>query len=259
MKKFCGSLTILILTFCLIKEQAASEEIKDQNNLIHSPLVADLSEDLIAITTRFTGTEVLLFGATNGIGDVIVVVRAPSSQVTVRQKGRVGGVWINKEGVIFNNVPGFYHLASSRSIDKLLPPTVLKKEQIGAENLSVVSATKADGLDISTYKKALIRNKKRSGLYNSQPGKITFLSNRLFKTSVDFPSSVPIGKYSAIVYLVHNGKIIDRTTTPLQVQNTGFEAKVYAFANNQPSYYGIVAVVIALFAGWLASVMFRNV
>ena len=46
MKKFCGSLTILILTFCLIKEQAASEEIKDQNNLIHSPLVADLSEDL---------------------------------------------------------------------------------------------------------------------------------------------------------------------------------------------------------------------
>ena len=31
-----------------------------------SPLVVDLSDDLIAITTGFTGTEVLLFGATAG-------------------------------------------------------------------------------------------------------------------------------------------------------------------------------------------------
>ncbi|MBI36243.1 MAG: hypothetical protein CL568_01490 [Alphaproteobacteria bacterium] len=259
MNKFCSSLVILVVALCLVKEQANSEEIKNKNKLIYSALVADLSEDLIAITTRFTGTEVLLFGATNGIGDIIVVVRAPNSEVTVRQKGRVGGVWINKEGIIFNNVPGFYHLASSRPIDELLPQAVLKKEQIGAENLSVVPVTAAHGIDISSYKKALIRNKKRSGLYNTQPGKITFLSNRLFKTSVDFPSSVPIGKYSAVVYLVDNGTIIDRTKTPLQVQKTGFEAKVFEFANNQPSYYGIVAVVIALFAGWLASVMFRNV
>ena len=41
-------------------------------------LAADLSNDLIAITTRFTGAEVLLFGSTNGVGDIIVVVRAPS-------------------------------------------------------------------------------------------------------------------------------------------------------------------------------------
>ncbi|NNE84205.1 MAG: hypothetical protein HKN28_09575, partial [Alphaproteobacteria bacterium] len=51
-----------------------------------TPLVADLSENLIAITTGFTGTEVLLFGATEGVGDIIVVVRAPESQVVVRRK-----------------------------------------------------------------------------------------------------------------------------------------------------------------------------
>ena len=71
-------------------------------------LVADLSKDLIAITTRFTGAEVLLFGSTNGIGDIIVVVRAPESQVVVRRKKRTGGIWINSDRVIFKNVPGFY-------------------------------------------------------------------------------------------------------------------------------------------------------
>ena len=64
MNKFCSSLVILVVALCLVKEQANSEEIKNKNKLIYSPLVADLSEDLIAITTRFTGTEVLLFGAT---------------------------------------------------------------------------------------------------------------------------------------------------------------------------------------------------
>ena len=38
------------------------------------PLIADLSNHLIAITTGFTGTDVLLFGATDGPGDIIALV-----------------------------------------------------------------------------------------------------------------------------------------------------------------------------------------
>ena len=38
-------------------------------------LVADLSDHLIAITTGFVGTDVLLFGAIDGPGDVVVVVQ----------------------------------------------------------------------------------------------------------------------------------------------------------------------------------------
>ena len=38
------------------------------------PLVADLSNHPVAITTGFTGTDVLLFGATDGPGDVVIVV-----------------------------------------------------------------------------------------------------------------------------------------------------------------------------------------
>ena len=41
-------------------------------------LVADASRHLVAITTGFVGTKVLLFGATEGEGDVIIVVRGPA-------------------------------------------------------------------------------------------------------------------------------------------------------------------------------------
>jgi hypothetical protein len=42
---------------------------------VGQPLVADLSAHEISITTGFTGTELILFGATEGEGEVVVVVR----------------------------------------------------------------------------------------------------------------------------------------------------------------------------------------
>ena len=45
-------------------------------------LVAALSNHLVAISTGFSGTDVLLFGAIDGTGDVVVVVRGPESVAT---------------------------------------------------------------------------------------------------------------------------------------------------------------------------------
>lgn len=224
-----------------------------------SPLVADLSEDLIAITTGFTGTEVLLFGATEGAGEIIVVVRAPESRVVVRRKERVGGVWINADSLAFDKVPGFYHIAASRPLADLLTETVLEREQIGVQNLSLPALTSATEDEIGAFATALIRNKQRAGLFNEKLGEISFLGNRLFRTQVKFPSNVPTGVYTATVYLVDNGAIIDRTDTPLQVRKTGFEANVFEFANQRSAIYGLFAIFIALVAGWFAGIVFRNV
>src|SRR5216683_635354 len=49
-------------------------------------LIADLTSHLIAITTGFTGASVVLFGATDGPGDVVVTVRGPDREMTVRRK-----------------------------------------------------------------------------------------------------------------------------------------------------------------------------
>ena len=74
------------------------------------PLVADLSDHLIAITTGFTGKELLLFGTISDDGDVVVVVRGPNEEVVVRQKDSVAGIWMNVDGMIFNAVPAFYYV-----------------------------------------------------------------------------------------------------------------------------------------------------
>src|SRR5690348_11897437 len=69
------------------------------------PLVADLSNHLIAITTGFNGADVLLFGATDGPGDIVAVVRGPTGRAIVRQKGRLFGIWVNRSSMDFDEVP----------------------------------------------------------------------------------------------------------------------------------------------------------
>ncbi|MFQ5959300.1 MAG: TIGR02186 family protein, partial [Alphaproteobacteria bacterium] len=41
------------------------------------PLVADISKHRITIDSSFTGTDVLLFGAIDEKGDLVIVVRGP--------------------------------------------------------------------------------------------------------------------------------------------------------------------------------------
>src|SRR2546423_1125025 len=75
--------------------------------------VAALTTHLIAITTGFTGAAVVLFGATDGPGDIVVTVRGPDREVTVRRKERVAGIWVNTQQMSFARVPSFYALAAS--------------------------------------------------------------------------------------------------------------------------------------------------
>ena len=62
-------------------------------------LVVDLSTHQIAIDSRFTGAEVIMFGATKSAGDVVVVVRGPGDSVAVRRKERSAGLWFNSDSV----------------------------------------------------------------------------------------------------------------------------------------------------------------
>lgn len=224
-------------------------------------LVADLSSHLIAISTGFTGTEVVLFGATDGPGDVAVVVTGPRVPVTVRRKHRVVGVWINGSSAVFPQTPSFYMVATSRPLDQLADRAMLERHQIGLAHLPLemeVAASLAPSR-AREFREALIRNKQKLGLYGTDAGPVTFLGERLFRTNLYFPANVPTGLYRVEVFLIQGGEVVSAQTTPLVVSKVGFSAEVFEFASGQPVAYGIVAIIGALAGGWIAAAAFRKV
>jgi uncharacterized protein (TIGR02186 family) len=222
------------------------------------PLIADLTSHLVAITTGFTGTNVVLFGATDGQGDVVVVVRGPDHDVVVRRKSRVGGIWMNKRQMTFQGVPSYYEILSSKPLDDIMPTAVQAFHQIGIDHLRMGVAEKRSPEDIAEFRAALIRQQQREALYPTTVGRVSFLGDRLFHATLSFPANVPTGTYRLEVFLVRNGQVVSGQTSPLVVSQVGIDAEVNDFANRRSLLYGVIAVIGAAMAGWLASLPFRN-
>jgi len=216
-------------------------------------VIADLSRHLVAITTGFAGAEVLLFGAVDGEGDVIVTVRGPEGDVVVRRKSQVNGMWINTQSVTFSAVPGYYAVASTRPIEELIPTPVAERVQIGASYLRFEPERNIPLDTIALFRSALLRNMERDGLYQPRAATIRFLGQRLFRADISFPANVPTGLYTVNVYLVRGGQVVNATTTPLSVSKIGLSAEIFDFAQHRGLTYGLIAVAFAGFAGWAAS------
>jgi uncharacterized protein (TIGR02186 family) len=222
-------------------------------------IVADLSSHIIAINTGFSGASVVLFGATDGPGDVVAVVRGPERDVTVWQKARIAGIWVNADSVEFSSVPSFYSVASSRPLDSILLPSTAALYRIGIDNLKLDAAQDVPRERAAQFADALVTRQQHAGLFRSEVGKISFLGDRLFRTSLTFPGNVPTGAYLVEVFLVRDRDVVGAQTTPLVVSKVGVDATLSDFAIRQPAIFGAIAVVVAVMAGWLATLPFRGV
>ena len=224
------------------------------------PLLADLTGHLIAITTGFTGTSVVLFGATDGPGDIVAIVRGPERDSVVWQKRHLAGMWINGPNVTFANVPSYYAVFSNRKLDDVVPPGAQAASQIGIANLRIDPRDPRTRQDETTrFRAALIDEQKRAHLFAEYPGSVAFLGDRLFRVTLGFPANVPTGNYLVEVLLVRNGKVVSGQTTPLVIAETGLGADVSEFADKYAALYGFAAILGAALLGWLASLPFRNV
>ena len=224
------------------------------------PLVADLSNHLVAITTGFTGTDVLLFGATDGPGDIVVVVRGPARDEVVRRKGRFGPIWANAAEVTFRDVPSYYRVASSRPLEELAPANLLAGQQIGLETIRTLTADETPTTQAGEFRKALVRIKNEQLLYDQSVGEIQLMSNRLFRTELHFPATVPTGTYTVSVYLFRDGQITSAEIVPLTISKIGVGADIYDFAHGRLAFlYGLIAIILAASAGWAAGAIFRRV
>mgnify|MGYP000050044718 CR=1 FL=1 len=228
-----------------------------------APLVADLSEHQIAIRSTFTGADILLFGAIDVSededADVIVVVRGPDKPVTVRKKSKIGPIWANADAVEFARAPGFYAVASTRPIGLIAPSTLLDRQEIGLNHLPLTPRdAEIDKAELGEFRRALIRNRVTAELYAEQAGAIRFVGPGLFRTTIRLPANVPVGTYRVQAFLLIDEKVEGAHFSPLFIDKTGFERQVFTLATTMPFVYGIIAVMIAVLAGWAAGAIFRK-
>ena len=256
MRRLRRYLAIAAVSAVLAADAGALAAAEDEG--ADEPLLIALSTQRIEIDSNFAGTSILLFGATDVAGDVVVSVRGPEEPVVVRRKRQSAGVWINQEAIAFRNVPGYYFVAASRPLEEIAPAEFLDRRQLGSERLLLEAIWFDTSGDADEFRAALHRHRERDSLYRSEPGTVEFIDERLFRTTIDLPAHVPTGDYVVEATLVVGGEALSTRTDALSIEKAGFSADISAFARTDEALYGVIAIALALVAGWLGSFAFRK-
>lgn len=237
------------------------------------PLAADISSHYITLSSGFKGTQLMLFGARNDAGDVIVVVRGPARKAVVRKKEKVSGIWINRQSQNFDRIPGFYVMKTSRPFDEIMKSSYFEALGIGEQAAITPFLPALDGSPTprdsaqqmmhdpkrKDFATSLLQYLSSNELYASNSGAVEFIEETLFKTTINFPDTTPRGIYTAEVYLFSDGVLVGSYTFPIEVFKVGLDAFIYQSAQEHPALYGLGAVLLALAIGWAASEIFRRI
>jgi len=225
-------------------------------------VVLGLSQNRVQINARFDGSEILIFGAVKRetpIPDtpleVIVTVAGPSVPVAVHRKDRVFGIWVNVETVEIDHAPSFYAVAASGPIDDVISHTEDLRHSITVPR--AVRSVGSEATDPLAFTVALIRIRREDGTYSTLPGAVEVDQQTLFDTSIALPANLIEGAYAVRVFLIRDRAVVSDFETAIEVRKVGLERWLYNLAQEQALIYGLLSLVIAVAAGWLASSAFR--
>ena len=71
------------------------------------------------------------------------------------------------------------------------------------------------------------------------------------------PANLVEGDYAAEFFLVRDRAVVSSGDDDDPVEKTGIERWLYNLSRNEPLLYGLMSVLLALAAGWLAAEAFR--
>ena len=231
-----------------------------------APLAAQEAKSLIvtpetiSVDSFFSGSELTIAGDIKATDDVIIEIVGQNGNQDFELKGRVGLFWMTTGKIELKDIPNLYLVLMPDGKDWLQKADTLGlgMEQIRRQ-MSTSGTSKPPENIFSMFKKL----KKSEELYDEIPGAVTYSPGKdgmkHFVGKCAIPSSVNLGTYAIkATEVTEGGSKGPELQGQLVVQEIGFVKFVNRLASDQRITYGVSAVVIALMAGILMGVIFRQ-
>ena len=227
-------------------------------------LVPEVSQHEVQVRQGFVGTELLLFGAilepdgrrAGRDYDIVVVLKGPTEAIRVREKEKILGIWVNADSTAFRSAPSFFAVASSRPIGDIVDERTAAIYELGLGYLQLSPSGSIDPEEQQRFTAGLVDLRSRSGLYREEPGGVTISEQVLYQARISLPSNVQTGTYTAETFAITRGRVIASATAEVEVRKVGFERLVAEYADENSFWYGLLAVGLSVFMGWLAGRLF---
>ena len=220
----------------------------------------DLSEDKIEIKTDFDGKEIIIFGLLQDDYDTLLTIKGPPSKMKIQKKERYFGIWVNNKQIIYSNIPSLFFLSSSSKINEILPNSIQINDDLNFDKILNNKTFDQNFIfenDQKNWNENFVRIKKKQLFYKEFEMKI--FKDKLFQTSVFFPTNTIPGIYTVDIYYIKHKTIMNKDQKKIIVKKTGIGSDIYEFAKNRAATYGVFVIIFSILSGLIAATLFRRV
>ena len=218
-----------------------------------------ITPDTINVNSFFSGSALTISGDIKAADDVIIEISGKDAINNFELKGRVGPFWMTTGKVELENIPSFYLVLLPQGKDWLQKAESLG---LGLEQVKHRMVTKSTAKVPENIFSMFKKLKKSEELYDEIPGAVTYSDAKdgmkHFVAKCNVPSSIALGNYLVKATIITGGVRGSEITGQLKVQEVGFVKFVNKLAEDQRIVFGVSAVIIALAAGLLMGVLFRQ-
>lgn len=226
----------------------------------------NLDPSTVNISAFYNGTDLSITGEVPADAEVLVRLTGEPQDVTLKKKGKVGGVlWMNVGEVSFKNVPSVYLLYTSKTLGNIATAENAAAWDglgLGFDSIKQQMQVDAEPGDRDAIYDDFMKMKKHEELYNLQPDVVKFAQTngpmKAYSATIHVPPRLKPGTYHIDVVAVTGDGVIARTSDKLNLVQVGFPAFLSSMAFTQSLLYGVMSVVIAIFGGLGMSMVFRS-
>jgi uncharacterized protein (TIGR02186 family) len=236
----CGFLAAFGASFAAAKEE----------------VVSDTSTDEIDIKLTYHGQDVLVFGTIPPRSRIVVKVSASPKPASLVRKGKVGPFWMTVEKVTIANLPAALLIYPQVPLDELFPHGL--PHELEYRSLARQAEVSHAGEQAEEFAEGYIRLKAKEGLYGIREGLVETKKGKVFKLNVPISSKIPPGDLSIEILAVRGGRIVARDRDVVRIEKVGIERWLTELAFGHPALYGVLAVGLALAAGFGVGFLFRE-
>ena len=221
-------------------------------------LTIKVNQDLIKINYDYNGSTVSVGGISDPGMDLIIKISSEAGNQSLRRKDKVAGfLWMNVDTLHFQNIPDVYFLRSTRKVQDILTDQQRKEHSLGYNALEENARLSSEkGVEqVHRWFSEFFKYKESNNLYSFSTGGID-VNNGDYNTVFQWPFQAAPGKYIVTVYSAKDGKVIEKAESEVVVEQAGIIKMLSNMAQNNGSMYGIIAIVIALAAGFGVGMIF---
>jgi len=231
-------------------------------------LVPEISEHEIVVRQGFTGADLLLYGAIlepdrarvreDGDYEIVVVLKGPPEAISLREKQRRYGIWVNAEDASFRSAPSFYAVASSRPLEDIVERRTAAIYELGLDSLQLSPIGAFEPEQQARLTAGLVESRVSQGLYRQDDGGVSISGGVLYQARIALPSNVVTGTYVAETFAIADGRVVASATSEVTVAKRGFERAIEISSRENSFGYGLVAVMLSIMMGLIAGRLFAS-